>query len=331
MGSIRKKRNKWSARVKRKGYPIIYKSFYQKSDATKWVKQVETDMDRNIFEDYSNASNTTLKDILIKYRDEVTVNKKGYKSEVYRINALLRHKICLVNLMRLKSSHVAGLRNDLKGKAPQTIKHYIQIISVAWNTAKREWGITLPAESPVALVALPKINNEREYVLTYKQYNQLLDACSEYIRDFVIMLDQTGARYNEVASLKHEHVSLEQKRIKFVDTKNGEDRTIPMNDVVLDIMKRYRFGQTVFNIKYDRFYDHFVSAKKKAGLEFFRAHDLRACFCTNALLSGLSSPEVASLSGHKAWKMLKRYTRIKPEDLQEKVNKIIWINKESLG
>ena len=331
MASIRKKRNKWSVRICKKGYPIIYKSFYQKSDASKWAKQVETDMDRNVFEDYTNASNTTLKDILIKYRDEVTVNKKGYKSEVYRINALLRHKICLVNLMRLKSSHIAGLRNDLAGKAPQTIKHYIQLISVAWNVAKREWGITLPAESPVALVTLPKVNNEREYVLTYKQYTQLLGSCSDYIRDFVIMLYQTGARYGELADLKHENVSLDLKRIKFIDTKNGEDRTIPMNDVVLDIMKRYRFGQTVFNIEYGKFYDHFVSAKKKAGLNFFRAHDLRACFCTNALLSGLTIPEVASLSGHKDWKMLKRYTRIKAEDLQEKVNKIIWINKESIG
>ena len=100
------------------------------------------------------------------------------------------------------------------------------------------------------------------------------------------------------------------KSVKFVDTKNGEDRTIPMNDVVLDIMKRYRFGQTVFNIKYDRFYDHFVSAKKKAGLEFFRAHDLRACFCTNAFLSGLSVAEVSALSGHKSWSELKRYSRI---------------------
>ena len=71
MASIRKKRNKWSVRICKKGYPIIYKSFYQKSDASKWAKQVETDMDRNVFEDYTNASNTTLKDILIKYRDEI--------------------------------------------------------------------------------------------------------------------------------------------------------------------------------------------------------------------------------------------------------------------
>jgi|TARA_R100001086_G_scaffold246438_1_gene178643 integrase len=284
-------------------------------------------MDRNVFEDYTNASNTTLKDILIRYRDEVTPTKKGYKSEEYRINKLLRHKICLVNLMRLKSSHIAGLRNDLKDKAPQTIKHYIQIISVAWNTAKREWGITLPAESPVALVVLPKVNNEREYILTYKQYSELLDACSPYIKDFVIMLYETGARYGEVASLKHENVSLEQRRIKFVDTKNGDDRTIPINDTVYEILKRYRFGATVFNIDYQKFYDHFCRAKKIAGLNYFHAHDLRACFCTNALLSGLSIPEVASLSGHKDWKMLKRYTRIKPVDLEEKIKKIIWIEK----
>ena len=57
-------------------------------------------MDRNIFEDYTTASNTTLKDILVRYRDEITPNKKGHKSEVYRINKLLRHKICLVNLIQ---------------------------------------------------------------------------------------------------------------------------------------------------------------------------------------------------------------------------------------
>ena len=331
MAYIRKKRSKWSVQIKRKGYPIIYKSFIQKSDATRWAKQVESDMDRNIFEDYTTASNTTLKDILVRYRDEITPNKKGHKSEVYRINKLLRHKICLVNLMRLKSSHVAGLKNDYKDLAPQTIKHYIQLISVAWNTAKREWGLTLPAQSPLVLVSMPVVNNEREYILTHKQYNDLVGSCSDYIRDLVIMLYETGARYGELASLNHDNVKLDQRTIKFVDTKNGEDRTIPINDTVLDILKRYRFGPTVFNVEYGKFYEHFCRARKKVNLEFFRAHDLRACFITNALLSGMTIPKVAVLSGHKDWKMLKRYTRIKPEDLQEKVNKIIWIEKTRQG
>ena len=38
-------------------------------------------MERNVFEDYSEANGTTLKDILIKYRDERTILKKGVREE----------------------------------------------------------------------------------------------------------------------------------------------------------------------------------------------------------------------------------------------------------
>ena len=88
------------------------------------------------------------------------------------------------------------------------------------------------------------------------------------------------------------------------------------------------FGKKVFNVEYSKFYEHFCKARKKINIEYFRAHDLRACFCTNALLSGVTIPEVAALSGHKDWKMLKRYTRIKTEDLQDKVNNIVCISKK---
>ena len=65
---------------------------------------------------------------------------------------------------------------------------------------------------------------------------------------------------------------------------------------------------------------HFTIACVKAGITDFRFHDLRACFCTNALLSGMSIAEVSALSGHRDWSQLKRYTRIKPQDLLVKVN-----------
>jgi len=50
---------------------------------------------------------------------------------------------------------------------------------------------------------------------------------------------------------------------------------------------------------------------------------LRACFCTNALLNGWSIAEVSTVSGHKDWSQLKRYTRIKAEDLLEKINNVV--------
>jgi len=68
---------------------------------------------------------------------------------------------------------------------------------------------------------------------------------------------------------------------------------------------------------------HFKKATKEVGITDFRFHDLRAYFCTNALLSGMSIAEVSAVSGHKDWSQLKRYTRIKPEDLLEKINNVV--------
>jgi len=37
----------------------------------------------------------------------------------------------------------------------------------------------------------------------------------------------------------------------------------------------------------------------------------------------MSIAEVSAVSGHKDWGQLKRYTRIKPEDLLEKINNVV--------
>ena len=49
----------------------------KKTDAKKYAKDIETRMDKNMFEDYTGAAGTTLKMLLIKYKNEITVNKKG--------------------------------------------------------------------------------------------------------------------------------------------------------------------------------------------------------------------------------------------------------------
>ena len=67
----------------------------------------------------------------------------------------------------------------------------------------------------------------------------------------------------------------------------------------------------------------FNKATRKAKILDFRFHDLRACYCTNALLNGWSIAEVASTSGHQDWSQLKRYTRIKPKDLLVKINNVV--------
>ena len=149
MARINKQRGKWIVQIRRKGHPNVYKSFLDLKDARKFARTIESQMERNVFEDYSGASGTTLKEILIKYRDEKTVLKKGVESETSKINFLIRHKISLNSLMRLKSHQIYKLMKELAlTRKPSTVNKYVNIICHAWRVAKREWGIVLPVQNP---------------------------------------------------------------------------------------------------------------------------------------------------------------------------------------
>tara|TARA_R100000008_G_C3565345_1_gene158804 strand:+ start:269 stop:1285 length:1017 start_codon:yes stop_codon:yes gene_type:complete len=325
MATIRKRNGKWSVEVRKVGYPKLHRTFFEKKDALKFAKDVETQMDKNQFEDYSGTAGITLKVLLIKYRNEITVNKKGAEEETSKLNLLLNHKVCLHSLMTLRSHHLYSFKTEWsKNRSAATVNKYLNLMSHAWTTARKVWGIALPPQNPFELVSLDKEAPPRDRVLTRDEYQKLLDACNmshyAYLKNAVEFAYLTGARQGEQLRLKYEHINFERKVCTFYDTKNGEDRTIPLSDYLLTMLKRHRFGSHVFPVLKRRLRKHFDIAKKRAGIENFRWHDLRACFCTNALLSGWTIPQVAAVSGHKDWSQLKRYARIKADDLVQKID-----------
>ena len=196
----------------------------------------------------------------------------------------------------------------------------------AWTTARKVWGISTPPMNPFDYIELEKEAPARDRVLTKAEYAKLLESCTNSnlppLLDAVKFAYLTGARQGEQLRLKLEHVDFERRVLTFYDTKNGEDRTIPLSDTAFEILKRHRFGDTLFNILARRLRKHFNIACRRAAISNFRFHDLRACFITNALLSGMSEATVAAISGHKDYRSMKRYTRIKAQDLIDDVNKI---------
>ena len=331
MATIRKWNGKWKVAIRKSGYPKIYRTFFEHKIALKYAKDIETQMDKNIFEDYSGASGTTLKVLLIKYRNEITANKKGFAEESSKINLLLRNKICLHSLMSLRSHHIYNFKNEFsKTRAPATVNKYISLMSHAWTTARKVWGVVLPMQNPFDLVSKDREAPPRDRVLTKQEYAELIGSCRvsnlPWLKDLVEFAYLTGARQGEILNLKREDVDFEKKVCTFYKTKNGKDRTIPLPDAAVSILKKYRFGPLVFNVLKRRLRKHFDIAKKRAGIENFRYHDLRACFCTNALLAGWTIAQVAAVSGHEDWQQLKIYSRIKAHDLVDKINTINVVN-----
>ena len=329
MATIRKMRNKWQVIIRRKNYPTIVKSFIEKGTASKYARDVENQMDKQIYEDLTGASNTMFKDLIIKYRDEIVPAQKSHRSTTSCLNLLLKHKIVNYSLTQLKSAHIYKFKKDMSaGRAPKTVNGYINLFSLIWKTAKKQWSITLPAESPFSLVTLDKINNLRDVIISEAEEDKLITEAKKSklnsLADIIRFAILVGARWSEIVGLQRKNVCFNKKTATFIDTKNGENHTIPLPDEALLILKKYPFGDKFFPISsYGKFEFYFDQARKKADLTHIRFHDTRATFCTRALLSGMSIPEVAAISNHKDWASLRRYSRIKPADLLDKINKVV--------
>src|SRR3954469_11745569 len=76
MATIRKLRGRWQAQVQRKGMAPRAKSFDKKSDAEQWARSLEAEVDRcGALPDTRVAENTTLGEIMTRYRDEISPAK----------------------------------------------------------------------------------------------------------------------------------------------------------------------------------------------------------------------------------------------------------------
>ena len=73
MATIRNRNGKWQAQVRRNGHTPRTKSFLSKRDAMQWARQTEAELDATVFAvDLRVLDRTTLRDLLTRYRNEVT-------------------------------------------------------------------------------------------------------------------------------------------------------------------------------------------------------------------------------------------------------------------
>ena len=80
MASIkRRKSGKWQVLIRKKGYPLICKSFLTKGEASTYANTVESEIDRKLFNNATSIDNTTFETLLIKYRDEINPRKHYHR------------------------------------------------------------------------------------------------------------------------------------------------------------------------------------------------------------------------------------------------------------
>lgn len=326
MATFRFRSNRWQARVRRKGYPDETKSFATRQEAEKWARALETEIDRGLFVDISEAQRTTFGDLIARYLVEVTSSMKGAPADTIRLRAMMRKPISRWSMANLSAARIAAFRDErLKEVSGGTVIRELAYISAIVNHARREWGINVP--NPVQMVRKPQSPQARSRVLTEEEAAKLLQALeptgrrSHWTKPAVQLALATAMRRGELLALRWEYIDLEARTAFLPDTKNGESRTVPLSTAavqVLAVLPRHISGM-VIPVKYFTLDAAFKRACKRAGLDGVRFHDLRRTAITRMAEKLPNVIELAAVSGHKSLMVLKRYYQPKAEALALKL------------
>jgi integrase len=324
MSTIRKLRGRWQAQVRRRGIPPRAKSFDKRTEADRWARDLEAEADRNGWvADTRVAEKTTLGELLTRYANQMTPTKRGAVSEKARINSIVRCPIAHRTLSKLTSSDIATYRDErLKCVAPATVVRELSTVSHTIDIATREWGLWLP-RNPVKLVRRPPVPRGRTRRLQNDEEQRLLDACDRgrtpLLRSLIILAIETAMRRGELLDLRWEHVDLKLCVAHLPLTKNGDSRDVPLSRRAAQTLRQLRAD----GVKHERVFPMtgnsvrlaFEHLRVRAEISDFRFHDLRHEAISRLFEKGLNVAEVSSISGHRDFKALKRYTHLRAVDL----------------
>ena len=277
MASILKRNDKWFVRVRKHGQPSQSKTFTIKQDAQRWAVMIERQIDQGLVGCVDKS--ITLGDLLKRYLKEVTPYKKSRDKKTWRIKALLKRSISGVGLPNLTSTIISNFKTLRLADGARTIRYDLALIRHCLEFARLEWGYYLPI-NPVDLVSKPKLNKPRDRRVSEYDIDRLMHALREtkvsYLKPLILIALETGLRQGELIKLLWKDVDLDSRLLKARDTKNGDDRVIPLSNKSLSILESLpRLDKAVFNASHSSLQNAWKRLIKRSGLIDLHFHDLR--------------------------------------------------------
>jgi len=241
MATIRKRGNKWQVQIRRVGFRSLSRSFHVRKDAEAWARQMEVQADRSeLPTDRKALQRFTLGELVERYRDTVSVKKRGYVVEKIVLTAFLRHPICRKRLCELGAEDFASYRDErLKTVKALTLKRQLSSLHNMFEVARDEWGLPL-RQNPLCNLRLQMPQQRRERRLKHGELDELRAAAgscrNRFILPIILFALATAMRRSEILALQWQHVDRDARSILIPHSKNGCSRTIPLSQAMLEIL-----------------------------------------------------------------------------------------------
>jgi len=141
----------------------------------------------------------------------------------------------------------------------------------------------------------------------------------------------TAMRFGEILRIRWDDLDTDGRMIIIRDRKHprakkGNDQTVPLlnGPCVIDgevvdplalVLSMPREGAEIFPFSSATISTMFTRAVASCGIDDLRFHDLRHDGTSRPFEAGYPIEQVAMVTGHKDWNMLRRYTQLSPEVL----------------
>lgn len=331
----------YRARVRQAGSPDLSATFKTRVEAVKWSQRMESEVRAGRYFGREEDRERTFAEFIDRYIEkELPKNQKMYAKQKVQLLWWKSH-LGSYYLCHITSSMIAELRDKLmsettrrhKLRTPSTTNRYIAALSRAFTIGVKEWQWL--KENPVKKISRPKENKSRERYLEKDEISRLLASCrkskSPHLYAVVSCLLATGSRKGEILGLKIGDVNFIRSTATFTNTKNGDIRTVHLNEHVLGMLRTEKEKRTMISEYFFPSLDGkkpgdirkaWEGAVKDAGLKNISLHTLRHTVASHLAMGGYSTLEIGAILGHKSLSMVKRYSHLSTSSTAKALNKL---------
>lgn len=334
MGTIRELSKKdgttvFHAEVRLRGHKPERESFRTKTLAKKWIQDTEAAIRDGRYKGISAARRHTVGEIIDRFIKQCLPPHPIYYQKKVQLLLRWKEELGALLLRDLSSSKIAEVRDLLLSentsknilRTPSTVNRYLSIFSKVLSVASREWELL--DTNPMQKVRKCKEGRSRDRCLSSTEKEDLIKACKKssnsYLYYIVSLALQTGMRYGEITNLKWGDINFGAQYVVLQQTKNGDQRVIPMTEEVEQLFRECpTYGEEreeyIFRSRRIKPAKHGISIRKsfakaldEAKIKNFVFHSIRHTAATDLANNGATEGDLMEIFGWKTKKMARVY------------------------
>jgi integrase len=337
MASIVNRDGRWRALV-RKGGHTRCATFDTKAAAKAWGETIERQVDELRASGVMQAKGLTLGDLIDRYTHEIYPLKPWGRTKSADL-ARLKEDLGTLRADTLTAAHFTDHFREryADGAGAVVISSQLGYLIGVLRVARTLWHLdvalqaALDARSALAKLRLVGKSNRRERRVSNAEVAQLIKhfrngtATSVPMADLVLFCLATGMRISEVCRITWGDVDQKARTVIIRNRKHptdriGNDQVVPLlnatgQDAFKILKRQARSGARVFPHNSRTVSAYFTEGVKALKLADLHLHDLRHEAISRLFEAGYRIEQVALVSGHRDWGMLRRYTHVKAADL----------------